>query len=457
MIVMKFGGTSVGGTERLKNVAEIIKQEKSDGGAPIVVLSAMSGITNQLIEGADLAKDRSLDAALECVNTIRERHFQVIDELFDDEATQASLKENIEHHLHELEVLYKGVSFLGELTRRSLDMISSTGELMSTRIMAAYLNSVSIKAKWLDARSFLKTDGAFGKAHPLWETTKSKASGEILPEVAAGNVVITQGFIGSTQEGITTTLGRGGSDYSASIIGVACDAKEIQIWTDVDGMLTADPRVVEDAKIIRTVSFKEASELAYFGAKVLHPLTIKPAVECSIPVKILNTLNPEGRGTVIKSDVPDEESICAIASKKKITALFINSLDMLMAHGYLARIFSIFDRFKTPIDLISTSEVSVSITIDNTENLESIVEALQELADVKVMDDVAIVSVVGSHFRDKSGIAGSVFDALSDINILMISGGASDINISFVVNQEDADKAVKSLHSQFFSKAESLS
>ena len=219
-----------------------------------------------------------------------------------------------------------------------------------------------------------------------------------------------------------------------------------------DGMLSADPRVVEDARIIPSVSFKEASELAYFGAKVLHPLTIKPAVERSIPVKILNSMNPEAKGTLITAESRNDEPICAIASKKKITALFINSLDMLMAHGYLARILAVFDRFKTPIDLITTSEVSVSITIDNTENLEAIVEALSELASVSVMQNVAIVSVVGKHFRDQSGIAGSVFDALSDINILMISGGASDINLSMVVSSEDADKAVRNLHAKYFSK-----
>ncbi len=452
MIVMKFGGTSVADAERLKNVARIVNIQKEERGTPVVVLSAMSGVTNMLIDGGQKAKERKLEEALAIVEEIREKHINAIDELFESEETKGALRDHMKKNLHELEVLYKGVSYLGELTRRSLDMISSTGELLSSRILAAYLNSQKVKAKWMDARSFLKTDGSFGNAHPLWETTKSKANGALLPEIAAGNVVVTQGFIGSTSEGITTTLGRGGSDYSASIIGVACDASEIQIWTDVDGMLTADPRVVEDARIIPSVSFKEASELAYFGAKVLHPLTIKPAVESSIPVKILNSMNPDCKGTLITAKSEGDDAICAIASKKKITALFINSLDMLMAHGYLARIFAVFDRFKTPIDLISTSEVSVSITIDSKENLDSIIEALSELANVSIMENVAIVSVVGKHFRDQSGIAGSVFDALNDINILMISGGASDINLSFVVSDQDADRAVKNLHAKYFSK-----
>lgn len=452
MIVMKFGGTSVANADRLKNVADIVIQEKEKHGSPVVVLSAMSGVTNMLIEGGQKAKERSLDEALAIVKEIRQKHIDAINELFESEETKGALLDHMNKSLSELEVLYKGVSYLGELTRRSLDMISGTGELLSSKILSAYLNANKIKAKWLDARTFIKTDGSFGNAHPLWEMTKSKTLGAVMTEIAAGNVVVTQGFIGSTSEGITTTLGRGGSDYSASIIGVSCEADEIQIWTDVDGMLSADPRVVEDARIIPSVSFKEASELAYFGAKVLHPLTIKPAVERSIPVKILNSINPQAKGTLITAEPKNDEPICAIASKKKITALFINSLDMLMAHGYLARIFAVFDRFKTPIDLITTSEVSVSITIDNTENLEAIVEALSELASVSVMQNVAIVSVVGKHFRDQSGIAGSVFDALSDINILMISGGASDINLSMVVSSEDADKAVRNLHAKYFSK-----
>lgn len=456
MLVMKFGGTSVGSAARFAVCAEIIDKTRKASPAPVVVLSAMAGITNQLIEGAESARERNLEAALKCLEGIRQRHIETVNELFQDEDVREDLYKTINDQLADLEILYRGVSYLGELTRRSLDMISSFGELLSTRIMARYLNDRGIKTSWLDARDFLITDGSFGNASPLMETTRSKTSGAVLPEVAAGRVVVTQGFIGATSDGITTTLGRGGSDYSASIIGVACDAREIQIWTDVDGMLTADPRVVPEARIIERVSFHEASELAYFGAKVLHPLSIKPAIESSIPVRILNSLKPEGEGTVITADATSDAPICAIASKKGITALFITSLKMLMTHGYLARVFSVFDRFKTPIDLISTSEVSVSLTIDNTENLESIVEALSELAEVSVMHKVAIVSVVGRQFREKTGIAGTVFDTLKDINILMISGGASDINLSCLVAGDDADRAVRQLHARFFTSTGKL-
>jgi len=450
MLVMKFGGTSVGSAERFLGVAEIVRNSKAKHGAPLVVLSAMSGVTNQLIEGATIAKERDLDGALEIISALRERHRDVICTLFQDSATVDKLTEELETYFEKLDILYRGVSYLGELTKRSMDAISGIGELCSSKIFTNLLIKQKTDARWRDAREFVITDNVFGRATPLLEMTSAKAQGSIMPEIAAGKVVVTQGFIGSTSTGITTTLGRGGSDYSASILGVATDADEIQIWTDVDGMLSADPRVVPEATVIKCVSFQEASELAYFGAKVLHPLTIKPAVEKSIPVRILNSMHPEREGTVITEEGSNDAPICAIASKKNITALFISSLNMLMAHGYLARVFTIFDRFRTSIDLISTSEVSISVTIDNTENLDEIVEALEELSDVRVVEDAAIVSVVGKQFREKSGIAGEVFDTLKDINIFMISGGASDINISFVVSNDDADSSVRKLHKKFF-------
>jgi aspartate kinase len=452
MLVMKFGGTSVGSPERFLTIVDIVRKTSKEHGAPVVVVSAMSGVTDLLIKAAQEAKDRNLDAALDVLDKIHEKHKDTIYTLFQQASIVDELVEDLENHLNKLDIILRGVSYLGELTKRSLDAISCFGELLSSLILATLLEKEGIESKWIDARSFLITDNTFGKAVPLWETTTAKAQGTILPELADDRVVVTQGFIGSTSNGITTTLGRGGSDYSAAIIGVACEADEIQIWTDVDGMMTADPRVVPDAKVLSTVSFQAASELAYFGAKVLHPLTIKPAVEKNIPVRILNTLKTEARGTVISDDDDDDQPIYAIASKKSITALFFNSLNMLMSHGFLAKLFSVFDKYRTPIDLIATSEVSVSVTIDNTENIESIMENLYDLCDVRMMQDVAIVSVVGTHFRAKSGIAGKVFDCLKDINIIMISGGASDITLSFVVSNEDADRAVKKLHDHLFQK-----
>ncbi len=451
MLVMKFGGTSVGAADRFISVAEIVEDTIQSDGPPVVVLSAMSGVTNLLIEGAERAKEHNLDAALEIISKLRLKHKDTISALFTESQVVDELVGKLEEHFRKLDILYRGVSYLGELTKRSLDTISSFGELLSSLILAKLLESRGVKSRWLDARTFVITDNSFGRANPLWETTAVKSRGAILPEIAAGKTVVTQGFIGATSSGINTTLGRGGSDFSAAIIGVSCDVDEIQIWTDVDGMMTADPRVVPQASVIPSVSFQEASELAYFGAKVLHPRTIKPAVESSIPVRILNTTNPKFNGTVItKEGGGDESSICAIATKSNITALFISSLNMLMAHGFLAKVFSIFDRYRTAIDLICTSEVSVSVTIDNTENLDSIVEALSEMCEIRVVEGVSIVTVVGKHFREQTGIAGEVFACLQDINILMISGGASDINLSCVVSADDALKAVKALHAQFF-------
>lgn len=452
MLVMKFGGTSVGSAERFLTIVDIVRNTTKEHGAPVVVVSAMSGVTDLLIKAAQEAKDRNLDAALDVLDKIHEKHKDCIYTLFQQSAIVDELVEDLESHLNKLDIILRGVSYLGELTKRSLDAISCFGELLSSLILATLLEKKGIESKWLDARSFLITDNVFGKANPLWETTAAKAQGAILPELADDRVVVTQGFIGSTSNGITTTLGRGGSDYSAAIIGVACEADEIQIWTDVDGMMTADPRVVADAMVLSTVSFQAASELAYFGAKVLHPLTIKPAVEKNIPVRILNTLKPEAKGTVIAEEGDQDQPYYAIASKKSITALFFTSLNMLMAHGFLAKVFTVFDKHRTSIDLIATSEVSVSVTIDNTENLEAILESLHDLCEVRVMHDVSIVSVVGTHFRAKSGIAGRVFDCLKDTNIIMISGGASDITLSFVVSNSDADKCVKQLHSHLFQK-----
>ena len=290
----------------------------------------------------------------------------------------------------------------------------------------------------------------------------SHCRAQILPVIQKGEWVITQGFVGATVDGVTTTLGRGGSDYSAALIGAAIDADEIQIWTDVDGMMTCDPRIVRDARPIAQVTFQEAAELAYFGAKVLHPLTIKPAVEKNIPVRILNTLNPKSSGTIIMATIDNikpsgngkisrmNEPICAIATKKGLAAVFINSPRMLMATGFLAEVFAVFARHETPIDLVATSEISVSLTVDRFDNLLAIEKELRQLGEVLIVRDLAIVSVVGRQLKEQTGITGQIFKALSAINIVMISFGASEINLNFVVANKDADQAIKLLHAEFF-------
>ena len=449
-VVMKFGGTSVGSAERMQQVIDLVVSAQKNGKKPVVVLSAMSGITNLLIEGADRALKRDLDGALNVISKIQTKHEEAINALFKDPVQKSALLAELKEKLDELVILYKGVSYLGELSKRSLDAISGFGELLSSKIVAELSNAREVPAKWLDARQMVITDDSFGRARPLWGKLTPLCQKEVSAVFNENKVVITQGFIGSTVDGINTTLGRGGSDYSASIIGVAIDTEEIQIWTDVDGMMSADPRVVKEAKVLPAVSFHEASELAYFGAKVLHPMTIHPAVEKNIPVRILNTMNPTFPGTFIKATVSDGDLIRAVAAKKNISAIYLSSPSMLMSHGYLAKVFEIFDRHGVAVDLITTSEVSIALTIDSTDRLDELKRDLAKYADVQVLQDVAIVSVVGRQFREQSGIAGRVFKALGEITVLMISGGASDINLSFVVSAEQADQAVRQLHQEFF-------
>ncbi len=459
MLVMKFGGTSVGSAERMQDVLSIVNNAKSKhkGSAPLVVLSAMSGVTNSLLKAADRSVARDLKGALAEVLSIRKKHDEAIDQaLGKDAAFAQKVKDSLDSHFEELEVILKGVSYLGELSKRSVDAISGMGELLSSKVVSAIAEHEGTPSVWVDAREVMITDGTFGRAVPLSEDVEKHAKAMMGKPSKDGKIVITQGFIGATENGVTTTLGRGGSDYSAAIFGAALKADEIQIWTDVDGMMTSDPRLVPEAEVISEVGFQEAAELAYFGAKVLHPLTIKPAIEQGIPVRILNTMRPDNPGTIIKADKEighaddDIRPICAIAAKKGITAVFISSYKMLMAHGFLKKIFDIFDRHSTSIDLIATSEVSVSLTVDRTDDLDSIIRDLKDLGDVRILTDVSIVSVVGRQFRDKSGIAGEVFSALTNVNIIMISGGASDINLSFVVSNEDADISIKQLHKHFF-------
>jgi aspartate kinase len=454
VLVMKFGGTSVGSGQRFRQVAEIVRKTLADGEVPIVVVSAMSGVTNALIEAAKLAERRQLDKALSQSLIVLDKHEELIAELFSDEKLRTQITKELDPYFTQINILLQGIAYLGELSKRSLDAISGFGELLSSTIFAHYLKDLGEKAAWVDARKFMVTDESFGGATPDWPQIAAKAKTVFTPCLKERVIPVTQGYIGATTSGISTTLGRGGSDFSASIIGVVLDASEIQIWTDVDGMMTADPRLVPDACVLSEVSFQEASELAYFGAKILHPLTIKPAVEKKIPVRILNTMRPESRGTLI-TDSPKIDSdyphVRSIAAKKGLTAIFIHSPGMLMTHGFLAKVFDIFARFETPIDLIATSEVSISLTTDKLESLDKIVRALEERGDeVKLMHDVAIVSVVGQHFRVMSGIASKIFGALENINLIMISSGASDVNVNFVLTNEDADKAVKQLHKNLF-------
>jgi aspartate kinase len=449
MIVMKFGGTSVEDARAMERVIQIVRREQAR--RPLVVVSAIAGATNALLKSAALALEGNLDGAFSVLNGLLERHVTIAENLIADRPTNQQLILEFKRRIEELRNFCRGIAMLGELTNRSLDAIASAGELLSSKVLAEGMKSRGLKAEFVDARTFMLTDDHFCSAGPLISVIEGKAAALLLPPLERGACVVTQGFIGATEKGITTTLGRGGSDYSAALIGAILGAEEIQIWTDVDGVLSADPRLVTGAQKLNIISFREASELAYFGAKVLHPSTILPAVSKNIPVTVLNSRRPESRGTTIVADPPRANvPVKSIAAKKGITVINIQSTRMLMAYGFLESIFAVFSRHKTPVDLVSTSEVAVSLTIDTTTHLDSVVKELEGFADVTVLKDKAILCVVGEQMQGASGIPARVLRALNGIEIVMISQGASEINMSMAIEQSAADEAVRKLHTEFF-------
>src|SRR5215471_18115958 len=438
MIVMKFGGTSVESAEAIARVADIVRTRLER--RPIVVVSAMGKTTNKLLAIGQHAIAGDLDKALCQLSELREFHLRESDGLG-----------SVDPHFEQLADLVRGLAVMGELTPRSTDALSAFGEGLSSLIVTAHFQRHGIDTVHLDARNLIITDRRHTQAVPLFAKTNSRLA-ECVPPIVRERVVVMGGFIASSDDGVTTTLGRGGSDYTASIIGAGIGAEEIQIWTDVDGMLTADPTILPGGHRVKVCSFAEAAELAYFGAKVLHPATVVPAVEKNIPVLILNSRRAEVPGTRITADsVACDNVVKSIACKRKITAVNIHSTRMLMAHGFLHRIFEIFDRYETPVDMVSTSEVSVSLTIDNTSRLDLILGELRQFSEVDIEHDGVIVCLVGENIRYTPGVARRVFNALDGINIRMISQGASLLNISFVVAEADLARTVKLLHEEFFS------
>lgn len=452
MIVMKFGGTSVEDAKAIKNLTEIVKQELPR--RPIVIVSACSGITNQLLLTASLASQGKKEEALNTVTAIESRHKKIAKELFDGEILRF-LNKQLTAVGEELTALVNGVIVLGELTNRSLDTFAAYGERISSLLIHHYFETQRLKSFWVDARSFMITDDQFTKAVPQFDVTERKLREIVQPKVNNGYVVISQGFIGSTPSGITTTIGRGGSDFSAAIIGALLDAEDIQIWTDVDGILSSDPTVVKDAKKIKVMSFNEAAELAYFGARVLHPETILPAVKKNIPVRVLNSKNPRSSGTLIVSK-PKTDKRCivkSIAYKEGITLISIVSTRMFLATGFLENVFDVFHKYQTVVHTVATSEVSVTASIDNTKQLAQIVRELKAFATVTVTDKKAIVCIVGDNLRNSPGLAVKMLTPISDVNINMISQGASEINLSFVIDEEFVDDVVLRLHQELFANA----
>jgi aspartate kinase len=456
MIVMKFGGTSVQDAVAINRVADIVASKARQ--KPVVVASAMARVTDNLLGIARAAADRKFSAASDLVRELRSRHLAVASELLAEvPAANAYSLKNVEADVSqlfdELERMAQSVATLGELTPRSRDAIASFGERLSTLIITAAFRARGIQAELVDSRKFLITDDNFGAAAPDMQETERRAKSILLPIIESGRVPVAQGFIGSTPKGVTTTIGRGGGDYSASIIGAAVGADSIEIWTDVDGLMTADPRLVPEARRIRVISFAEAAELSYFGAKVLHPSTVLPAIERKIPVHIFNTQNPASEGTLISAEAhPSRNCVKSIAFKRGTTIINVTSTRMLQAYGFLSAIFGVFDRHQTSVDVVTTSEVSISMTLDNTERLEAINRDLSAIGEVTIERDKAIVCVVGDNLKFTPGIAAGVFRALGDskVNVNMISQGASEINLTFVIDEKEIQKAVSQLHGVFF-------
>ena len=439
MKVMKFGGTSVGTPQRMKDVSRLVT---SSGEPVFVVLSAMSGTTNALVEISDYLYKKNPDGANEVINSLEAQYERHIAQLYENEeyreATRLFLREEFEY-LH---------SFTKELfTSFEEKSIVAQGELMSTNMMVNYMKEQGIKAVLLNALDFMRTDKN-AEPDPVYIKEKLLA---IMDENQGAQVYVTQGFICRNAYGEIDNLQRGGSDYTASLVGAAINAEEIQIWTDIDGMHNNDPRVVDNTEPVHQLHFEEAAELAYFGAKILHPTCIQPAKYAGIPVRLLNTMNPTADGTTI-STATEYGKLKAVAAKDNIIAIKIKSSRMLLATGFLRKVFEIFESYQTPIDMVCTSEVGVSMSIDNSAHLGEIVDELKKYGTVTVDTGMCVVCVVGDLDWSNVGFETRVMDAMKDIPVRMISYGGSNYNISFLIREEDKKRALQSLSDHLFSR-----
>jgi len=445
---MKFGGTSVGDVAAFERVFRIVSTQT--GRHPVVVVSAMTKVTDALLNAFEIAKKGEFADAFASLDPHFERHVEVAKH-FIPAGTPNAFNGELEFARGELSDLLMRVS------RRSLplsmlkDAIVSYGEQLSSRLLAEVLKSKGINARQVDSRRLIVTDDEYGAAQPIWEETKALIKLELPTLISAGEVPVMGGFIAASRGGETTTLGRGGSDYSAALVAAALEASELQIWTDVTGVMTCDPRICGEARTIPVLSYEEAAELAYFGAKVLHPKTIKPAVDHGIPVRVCNTFEPSEIGTMVLAESGEApNTIKSIAHKKNITILRITSARMLGAYGFMSAVFQAFDRHRTVIDVISTSEVSVALTLDSTNSLEQLVADLERLGDVEVETGYAVICVVGEGLRASTGLASKIFSTIEDVNISLVSHGASAVNLTFVVKETEASDVIAKLHRTFF-------
>jgi len=455
MIVMKFGGTSVANFEAITRTIFIIGGKLDQ--KPVVVVSALSKVTDLLYRISDAAAARDVDQTAQLMTELRSRHVNLASDLLEQ---SPALKENAVTQVNaicdSLESLVNAVCAVGELSDRNKAIIISNGEILSSTIICFAMNAKGIRTNFIDARRMMVTNDEYLKGDPIVEEIEKRVPSIVNEAYKGMDAVITQGFIASNLAGEQTVLGRGGSDYSASLIGMSVDAERIEIWTDVDGVRSADPRKVENTKYLEKISFEEAAEMAHFGAKVLHPLTIEPAVKKNIPIYVLNSMNPSGKGTAILRNELIEDGVKSVSFKENIKVINIFSMKMINTSGFLRRVFEIFSESKVSVDLISTSEANISVTVDASEDIDGVVEQLSGFADVIVDDDKSQVSVIGKNIVRLNGMLKKTFAPLKRTNVYMISQGASFVNISFVVDREELTEVVKDLHYHLFEVEEEL-
>ena len=449
MLVMKFGGTSVANCEAITRTISIVENKLQQ--KPVVVVSALSKVTDLLYRISDHAALKNRMETSELLDQLRSRHIGLAHDLMSDTPSYCHQAcEKINEICDNLDSFVGAVCALGELSDRSKAVIISTGEYLSSNIICCAMNARGIRTGFIDARKMIITSSDYLKGEPDQAAIQAKVPGIVSEAYEGNDAVITQGFVSATSDGEPTVLGRGGSDYSASLIGMAIDASVIEIWTDVDGVRTADPRKVENTKCIEKISFEEAAEMAHFGAKVIHPLTIEPAVHKNIPIYVLNSMNPEGKGTVILQSSFIEDGVKSVSFKENILVINIFSTKMINTSGFLKKVFEIFSENKVSVDLISTSEANISVTVDSSQKIDRVVEQLSEFADVYVDRDKSQISVIGKNIINLRGLLQQTFTPLADCKIYMISQGASYVNLSFVVDRNDLTDAVRQIHKFLF-------
>jgi aspartate kinase len=452
MIVIKFGGTSVGDADRVAGAIDIVAERR--GQKPVIVVSALAGVTDDLDAASEAACAQKPDEVREIIRRVRERHEEVARRLVQHKSDflEAFLKQ-LAKQIDEIDTILRGIALLGEITLRARDKVMSIGEKLSSVLFAYSMKMRDLRGEHVHSEEVIWTDEHFGGASPDMKKTAEEARRVLLPLLERNIIPVMGGFIGRTKAGATTTLGRNGSDYSAAIVGAAIGADEVQIWTDVDGLLTCDPRLVPGARVIDTLSFDEAAELAQFGAK-LHPRTLEPAVAANVPVRVLNTHNPHSPGTLITRDgAAATNGPRSIARKKNVTMVHVSSNEMLGAHGFLAQLFTIFAQLAISVDLVATSEVSVTVTVDEKHDMEELVRRLRTIADeVETTDQQCIIAVVGRNLMADARTGARVLDALQGMPVKMISLGRSGLNLSTVVDDANADQAVKRIHRALFER-----